>query len=76
MTPENKTKMSEVSHGDDEPIECHNKKCKRPIRLYERYYLDTLWDRVYCYQCGLCLRYARKKALERGEPIEMAEIES
>jgi hypothetical protein len=72
----NLTKMSEVSHGDEKPIMCWNPKCGRPIRLFERYYLDTLWDRVYCHQCGLCLRYARKRAMERGEPVERGEIES
>ena len=71
----NLSKMSEVSHGDEKPVICWNPKCVKSIRLFERYFLDTLWDRVYCYQCGLCLRYARKKAVERGETIEKAEIE-
>jgi uncharacterized protein (DUF983 family) len=73
---QNSTKMSEVSHGDEGPIICRNPKCGRGIRLFERYFLDTLWDRVYCHQCGLCLRYARKRAMGRGEPLEKAEIET
>lgn len=39
------------------------------------YYLDTVKNnRALCDQCGQCLRYARKKAHERGEPLESAEI--
>jgi len=72
----NATKMHEVAHGEERPISCFNVKCGRSIRLFELYFLDTLWDRVYCHQCGLCLRYARKKASERGEPIEKAGIEN
>lgn len=72
----NSVQMSEVAHAGERPLTCWNGKCGKTIQLFERYFLDTLWDRVYCHQCGLCLRYARKKAIGRGDPVESAEIES
>lgn len=72
----NSTRMSEVAHGDQNPLVCWNAKCARKIFMLSKYFLDTLWDRVYCHQCGLCLRYARKKAMERGERIEKVEGET
>ena len=73
---QNSTKMAEVSHCDDQPLICWNPKCKKSIALFGKYFLDTLWDRVYCHQCGLCLRFARNRALKRGDTIESAEVES
>ena len=75
MKKTNTTKMVEVANGLDALLVCWAKKCKRVIPLLAKYFLDTLWDRVYCHQCGLCLRYARKKAVERGEAIEKVELE-
>lgn len=71
----NSPKMVEAAHPDAAPSICFFEMCRRPIRLLDKYFIDTLWDRVYCHQCGLCLRYARKKAMERGEPMESATIE-
>lgn len=72
----NSVKMAEVSHCDEKPLTCCLEKCNKKINIFDKYFLDTLWDRVYCHQCGICLRYARKKTLSRGEMIEKAEIES
>ena len=71
----NSTQMIEAGYSEDAPAACFFDQCRRPIRLFDKYFIDVLWDRVYCHQCGLCLRYARKKALERGETVESARIE-
>jgi len=76
MMIKNSVKMAEVANAGPTSLTCWMKKCSRSIGVLEKYFLDTLWDRIYCYQCGLCLRYARKKAMERGEQIETAEVES
>jgi hypothetical protein len=76
MMIKNSTKMVEVANAGGQALVCWMKKCGRNIAVLEKYFLDTLWDRIYCHQCGLCLRYARKKAMERGEQIETAEVES
>lgn len=71
----NSTRMVEAAYAGDAPSLCANEQCRRPVRFLEKYFIDVLWDRVYCHQCGLCLRYARKKAMERGEAIESARID-
>ena len=71
----NSTKMSEVRYsGKDLPL-CANPKCRKLVVEMQLCFLDTLWDRVYCHSCGLCLRYARKCAMRRGEAIESADAE-
>ena len=72
----NSVKMAEVSHCEEQPLECYLEKCHKKIGLFDKYFLDTLWDRTFCHQCGLCLRYARKQAIKRGEMIEKAEIDT
>ena len=72
----NSEKMTEVASASAAPLTCFMAKCRRSIRQMELYFLDTLWDRIYCHQCGLCLRFARKRALKRGDTIESAEVES
>ncbi len=72
----NSTKMSEVANGSKIPLICWMKKCGKRILQMELYFLDTLWDRNYCHQCGLCLRFARSRAMKRGDTIESAEVES
>jgi Pyruvate/2-oxoacid:ferredoxin oxidoreductase delta subunit len=74
MMLKNSTKMVEVSSNGDRMI-CHMVKCGRLILAMDLYFLDVLWDRTYCRQCGLCLRYARSKAIKRGEAIETVEID-
>lgn len=51
---------------------CERKGEEKGIRPGETYFLDTLTKRAYCDACGKCLRYARKKAVERGEEIRSA----
>lgn len=46
----------------------------RQIKPGDRYFWDTLRKRQFCHPCGECLRYARKKAAARGEPIEEATL--
>ena len=69
----NSTKMVEAAAAQD--LECWVERCRRPIRTMELYFLDVLWDRVYCHQCGLCVRFRRKRALKRGEHLEAVETE-
>jgi len=70
----NTSKMIEVSHSGKKPLMCKFDKCCRKINTLDAYFFDMLHDKEYCHQCGICLRYARKKAAERGESIEKVEI--
>jgi len=71
---QNSTRMAEIAYHGKEPTHCSNPKCRRIVLLLEPCFFDSLWDRIFCRQCGLCLRYARKKALQRGELIEGVEL--
>ena len=53
---------------------CADRKCPRLIKSGEMCFIDLLTDNadVLCEGCGKCLRYARKKAVSRGEPLESA----
>lgn len=76
---QNGTKMVEVGCPEGVSVECLNPKCFRKnkkIGVYEKYFLDTLWDRTYCHQCGLCLRFSRKRAISRGEAIESVGLDT
>ena len=53
---------------------CSDKLCPRKITLGESCYWDMLAADFLCVHCGRCLRYARKKAVQRGAPIESAEV--
>lgn len=46
---------------------CADAKCTRRVQLGDVCFLDLGSNRVYCADCGKCLRYARKKAAARGE---------
>tara|TARA_R100001244_G_scaffold25113_4_gene25572 strand:+ start:33136 stop:33372 length:237 start_codon:yes stop_codon:yes gene_type:complete len=66
--------MKPLINGGGEK-ECSDKLCPTFIQSSEQYYIDLLKDGTsLCLQCGKCLRYARKKADQRGEPIELAEV--
>jgi hypothetical protein len=56
---------------------CKNKSCGRSITTGTNFFYDPLNDSDYCQQCGVMLRYHRKKALERGEtvPLNFEKIE-
>jgi Pyruvate/2-oxoacid:ferredoxin oxidoreductase delta subunit len=68
----NATGMVESANADAEPKDCSTPNCPRKIPQFERYFFDAIFDKTYCNQCGLCLRYARKKAIQRGEPADSA----
>jgi len=53
---------------------CADKLCMTNISEGDKIFLDTINENTYCHQCGQCLRYARKKAAERGEPIGDVEL--
>lgn len=65
--------------------ECSDEKCYRKIGQYlvnkqvvitKECFLDLLNDgAMLCDNCGKCLRYARKHAVRRGEPIESATLD-
>jgi hypothetical protein len=57
-----------------EEISCSDDLCPRKITLGNPCYFDLLKGKFLCIHCGQCLRYARKKAVGRGEPIESAEV--
>jgi len=56
---------------------CQDVICTRVVKSGQEYFMDILsGDPVtYCYDCGLCLRYARKKASQRGESIINATVD-
>lgn len=70
----NGTKMTEIANPGPLAATCSNEKCRKRVPVHQTCFLDTMKDRIYCHQCGLCLRYARKMALRRGESIETAEV--
>ena len=61
-------------HGSEIETDCSDNLCPRKINKSENCFLDLLSGEMLCEQCGKCLRYARKKAHQRGEPIETAEV--
>lgn len=68
------TFMLQTTVGEEDKLICAAAHCRRSLGYLERYFVDTLKKQPYCDQCGKCLRYSRKKALERGEPVERAEV--
>lgn len=46
---------------------CANQACRRKISRGDECFADSLGGVSYCQQCGIMLRYHRKKAGERGE---------
>lgn len=52
-----------------EPTSCSNDICGRKIRRGDECFADVLSDADYCQQCGVMLRYHRKKAGERNDPL-------
>lgn len=48
---------------------CADPRCRRPIGHEQECFVDTTSEEgeILCDSCGKCLRYARKKASERGE---------
>jgi len=67
-------KMIETLHAMRVAIKCHLDRCRNSIQFQEPCFVDTLHGWIYCHQCGLCLRFARKRAQARGEPIENCEV--
>ena len=55
---------------------CANGKCGKVLSNGTEFYYDTDRGVDYCFQCGVCLRYHRKKATERGEPPPASFAES
>lgn len=52
---------------------CADEMCPRQVKNGDSCYIDLLNDgAILCDNCGKCLRYARKCAVRRGEPIETA----
>ncbi len=50
-------------------IKCSYDSCSRPINRGDECFGDCLSEANYCQQCGIMLRYHRKKANERGEEM-------
>jgi hypothetical protein len=53
---------------------CADSMCRKGIKINDRYFLDFLLNRHFCYNCGVCLRYSRKRRFQRGAPLEQAEV--
>jgi hypothetical protein len=59
--------------GNQGPVKpCGDDLCGIKLRRGDECFMDPLLKKIYCLQCGQCLRYARKKAAQRGEPIKEA----
>jgi len=54
-----------VIHGG-ETVVCTDHKCGRTIFREMPCFVDTETGAIYCDPCGLCLRYARKRAALRA----------
>jgi hypothetical protein len=51
-------------------IPCSDSLCPRKIKRGEECFHDGVSRKILCGGCGKALRYRRKKAARRGEPIE------
>lgn len=69
-----RTLRSQLWAGGTTP--CSNPTCGRPMNRGDECFGDILADADYCQQCGIMLRYHRKKAGERGEtlPITLNDV--
>lgn len=52
-----------------DPWACEGSRCPRKVEVGDMYWLDTLSGVMLCELCGNCLKYSRKKALQRGVDI-------
>jgi hypothetical protein len=50
---------------------CSNPICRGVIKPGDEFFTDHLNGARYCSQCGVCLRFHRKKARQRGEEVPM-----
>ncbi len=50
---------------------CSSKKCGKMVQQGNIIFIDKLSEAIYCEGCGTCLRYHRKKAIERGETLPL-----
>jgi len=68
------TKFMLMPHSySGESKQCGDEICDREIKTGYSCFIDLLNNGVIlCDVCGKCLRYARKKATERGERFEAA----
>lgn len=79
MSRETKFGLKPLTSGGSE-MDCEYsinsvRKCYAVIKNGDDYFIDLFFNaRTLCDDCGKCLRYARKKANQRGEPVESAEI--
>lgn len=53
--------------------DCVDEKCGRPIKFMEKCFIDQQTGDLYCVNCGVCIRYERKKA-EQREKLGLPEI--
>ena len=64
-----KTGLLEIRNGNGE-TGCDDKLCNKTILDGDLIFYDLIKiPNKYCFSCGPCIRYSRKKALERGEQI-------
>ena len=52
-----------------EDTTCEDEKCDRIVAFGDNYFTDPE-EHIYCESCGLCLRYERKRALQREQNKE------
>ena len=67
-TPHSSFGLRKLIWFSDRASKCANSKCGKSLSNGTEFYYDTDKEADYCFQCGVCLRYHRKKAVERGEP--------
>lgn len=61
------TGLMDAYWGASDSRVCASKKCSKPMVRGSKVFIDTVNQVYYCEQCGMCLRFHRKKAHERGE---------
>jgi hypothetical protein len=50
---------------------CGSKTCGKVLQQGDIIFIDRMSEAIYCEKCGTCLRYHRKKAIERGEELPL-----
>jgi len=61
-----KYNLFEMVYTDKNPKDCMDEKCVRLIQEEDKCFLDISTGGIYCYGCGVCERYHRKKEEERN----------
>lgn len=65
--------LIEAFSPHQEIVDCEALKCGRPIKFMDKCFMNAEDGSMYCKDCGICIRYERKKASQR-EALGLPEI--